>query len=79
MITEPSRRSPLFSASSIIDLAARSLTLPAGFKYSSFTSTLAERPSSFSRFSTSIRGVFPINSVMFLYTAAIIAASFLNV
>ena len=42
MITEPSFRSPLLSASSIMLFAIRSFTLPAGLKYSSFARTVAE-------------------------------------
>ena len=41
--------------------AIRSLTLPAGLKYSSLTSTVASKPNSFSILTTSTRGVFPIN------------------
>ena len=66
MITAPGFRTPLSSASSIILRAIRSLALPAGLKYSSFTSILASSPSSFSRFPTSRRGVFPTSSAAFL-------------
>ena len=61
MITEPSFRRPFFSASSIIAFATLSLTLPAGFRYSSFTRTAAGRESSFSILDISTRGVFPIS------------------
>ena len=61
MITEPSFKSPFSSASSIIAFAIRSLTLPAGLKYSSLTRRVASRPSSFSTFTTSTSGVFPIS------------------
>ena len=61
MITEPSFSKPFSSASSIIAFAIRSLTEPAGLKYSSFTRTVACNPSSFSIFTTSTRGVFPIS------------------
>ena len=61
MMTEPGFRSPFASASSIMAFATRSLTLPAGFRYSSLTSTVASRPSFFSIFVTSSSGVFPIS------------------
>ena len=61
MITEPSFRIPFSSASSIIAFATRSFTLPAGFRYSSFTRIVASSPSSFSRFIGSTSGVFPIS------------------
>ena len=61
IITEPSFNCPLLSASSIIAFAILSFTLPAGLKYSNFTSTFASRPNSFSIFATSTSGVFPIN------------------
>ena len=57
IITESAPRSPFSSASSIIALAIRSFTLPAGLKYSSFTSTVASSSSSFSTLATSISGV----------------------
>ena len=62
MMTDPSFRSPFSSASSIIALAILSLTLPAGFRYSSLTSSVAFRSSSFSMFVTSTSGVLPIRS-----------------
>ena len=43
MITEVGFNTPLASASSSIALATRSLTLPAGLKYSSFAKTLASK------------------------------------
>ena len=48
MITEPGFSLPLASASSIMALAIRSFTLPAGLKYSSLARTLASSFSSFS-------------------------------
>ena len=77
MMTEPSLRKPFSSASSIIALAILSFTLPAGLKYSSLTSTVASRPSSFSIFVTSTSGVFPISPSVPLYILAISFASFL--
>ena len=76
MMTDPSLRSPFSSASSIIALAILSLTEPAGLKYSSFTRTLASRPSSFSMFVTSTRGVLPMSSIAPLYIFAIFLPSF---
>ena len=61
MITEPSFKIPFSSASSIIAFAILSLTLPAGLRYSSFTRSVASKPSSFSMFTTSTSGVFPIS------------------
>jgi hypothetical protein len=61
MMTEPSFNSPLSSASSIIDFAMRSFTLPAGLKYSSLASSFAPRPCSFSIWVSSRMGVLPIN------------------
>ena len=61
MITEPSFKIPFSSTSSIIAFAILSLTLPAGLRYSSFTRSVASRPSSFSMFTTSTSGVFPIS------------------
>ena len=46
IITPPGFNTPRRSASSSMALATRSLALPAGFKYSSFASTRAPRPSS---------------------------------
>ena len=62
MMTEPSFNKPFSSASLIIYRAALSLTLPAGFLYSTFTSTLAFTLCAFSTFVTSTRGVFPMIS-----------------
>ena len=61
MITEPSFKSPFSSASSIMAFATRSFTLPAGLRYSSLTRIVASSPSSFSRFTGSTSGVFPIS------------------
>ena len=61
IITDPSFKSPLLSASSSIAFAILSFTLPAGLKYSSFSRTVALSPSSFSIFTISTRGVLPIN------------------
>ena len=61
MSTEPSLSRPFASASSIIALAMRSLTEPAGLKYSSFPRTVASSPSSFSMFLSSSSGVLPIS------------------
>ena len=48
MMTEFSFSRPFSSASSIMALAMRSFTEPAGLKYSSFARILDSRPSSFS-------------------------------
>ena len=56
----PGRRLPFFSASSIIDLAARSFTEPAGFTPSSFMSTCTRGLGLSSLMSTS--GVLPMVS-----------------
>ena len=61
MMTEPGFSLPEASASSIMALAMRSLTEPAGLKYSSFASSLAERFSSFSMWVSSSSGVWPIS------------------
>ena len=61
MITEPSFNRPFSSASSIIAFAIRSLTLPAGLKYSSFARIVAFASYFFSMFATSTSGVFPIS------------------
>ena len=61
MMTEPGFSSPFASASSIIALAMRSLTDPAGLKYSSFASTFAPSASSFSMWVSSKSGVLPIS------------------
>ena len=66
IMTEPSFNSPFFSASSIIAFAIRSFTLPAGLKYSSFTSIVAFKPSFFSILATSTSGVLPIRSSVLL-------------
>ena len=66
MMVLPFLSRPLASASSIIALAILSLTLPAGFRYSSLTKTLASRFSAASMFFTSSSGVPPISSVTFL-------------
>ena len=71
MITDPSFNLPSFSAASIIALAIRSFTLPAGLKYSSFTSTLAYKSLSFSILTSSTNGVFPTKPVLPLYILAI--------
>ena len=71
MITEPSFKRPLASASSIMALPTRSFTLPAGLKYSNFRRSLAFNPSFFSRFTASTRGVFPTSSVIPLKIPAI--------
>ena len=47
MMTEPGFKAPVASASSIMALAIRSFTEPAGLKYSSFTRTLAFSSSAF--------------------------------
>ena len=47
MMTEPGFSRPVASASSIMALAMRSLTEPAGLKYSSLARILAFRPCSF--------------------------------
>ena len=76
IIVDPFFNAPVFSASSIIALAIRSFTLPAGLKYSSFSSTVASSPSARSIFSASRRGVFPIRSKMLLLIFAIIILLF---
>ena len=50
----------------------RSFALPAGLYPSSFTNNLACSLNLFSTFSTSTSGVFPINSITFLYIFDII-------
>ena len=60
IITDPSVRFPAASASSIIALAIRSFTEPAGLKYSSLATTFAFRFSSLSICVSSKRGVLPI-------------------
>ena len=61
MMTEPGFSWPLASASSIIALAIRSFTLPAGLKYSSFARTRASSFSACSIWVSSSRGVLPIS------------------
>ena len=61
MMTEPGFSAPLASASSIMALAIRSFTEPAGLKYSSFTRTLAFSSSAFSIWDSSSSGVSPIS------------------
>ena len=61
MMTLVGFRMPLASASSIMALATRSFTLPAGLKYSSLAITFAFRPSFFSIWVNSSSGVFPIS------------------
>ena len=61
MITEPGFSRPFCSASSIIALAMRSFTDPAGLKYSSLASTRAESASFFSMCVSSSSGVLPIS------------------
>ena len=62
MVVLPGEMSPRFSASSIIESAMRSLTLPPGFCISSLTSTVAA-PSGTTRLSLTIGGVLPMISV----------------
>ena len=61
MMTEPGFSSPLASASSTMALAMRSLTLPAGLKYSSLARILAFRPWAFSMWVSSSSGVCPMS------------------
>ena len=61
IMTEPGFKRPFASASSIMALAMRSFTLPAGLKYSSFASSFALRPCFFSMLVSSMRGVWPIS------------------
>ena len=61
MITEPGLSLPLASASSIMALATRSFTEPAGLKYSSLASTRAFRPWAASIWVISSSGVCPIS------------------
>ena len=67
IIVAPGFNLPSCSAVAIMFFATLSFTLPAGFKYSSFTRSLAFKSNIFSMFSTSISGVFPISSCTFLY------------
>jgi hypothetical protein len=59
-IVPPAWSSPVFSASSIMRTAIRSLTLPPGLKYSTFARTVAEIPLATACSRTS--GVLPISS-----------------
>ena len=61
MMAEPGFSLPPASASSIIALAMRSFTDPAGLKYSSLARTRAFTPASFSMRVSSSRGVPPIS------------------
>ena len=61
MMTEPGFSLPLASASSIIALAMRSFTDPAGLKYSSLARMRAFSPASFSMRLSFSKGVLPIN------------------
>ena len=61
MMTLPAFSRPLASASSIMALAIRSLTLPAGLKYSSLATIFALRSWAFSIWVSSSRGVLPIS------------------
>ena len=61
MITEPAFSLPSASAWSIMALAMRSLTDPAGFKYSSLARTLAFRPRRCSIWVSSSSGVPPMS------------------
>ena len=62
IMVEPGFNFPSFSACSIISFAIRSLTDPAGLKYSSFARSLASRPNFFSMCLNSTSGVCPISS-----------------
>ena len=61
MMTDPGFSRPLASASSIMALAIRSFTEPAGLKYSSLARIFAVRFSFFSMWVSSINGVWPIS------------------
>ena len=61
MMTEPGFSLPVASASSIMALAIRSLTEPAGLKYSSLARIFASRFSAFSIWVSSSSGVWPIS------------------
>ena len=61
MMTEPGLSFPFASASSIMAFAMRSLTDPAGLKYSSFAMTAAFSPSDCSMWVSSTSGVEPIS------------------
>ena len=60
-LLEPGLSLPVASASSIIFLAIRSLTEPAGLKYSSLARMVAFRSCSFSMWVSSSSGVWPIS------------------
>ena len=62
-MTAPGFNFPAFSASSIIFSAARSFTLPAGFKYSSFKSGALEMPAAAAKRDARKSGVLPMSSV----------------
>ena len=61
MMVDPGLSLPLASASSIIALAMRSLTDPAGLRYSSLARIRAFVPVSFSMRASSSKGVLPIS------------------
>ena len=61
MIVEPGLSFPSFSACSIISFAIRSLTEPAGLKYSTFARSLASKLYFSSMCVNSTSGVCPIN------------------
>ena len=61
MMVAPGFSVPLASASSIMALAMRSFTLPAGLKYSSLAYSFAGRFSAASMWVSSRRGVLPIS------------------
>ena len=60
IMVEPGFNFPSASACSIISFAIRSLTDPAGLKYSSFASNLDFKPNFFSICVNSTNGVLPI-------------------
>ena len=61
MMTEPSFKAPLASAASSMALAMRSLTEPAGLRYSSLARSRAFSPRDFSMRVSSSRGVLPMS------------------
>ena len=67
MMVAPAEMTPRRSASSSISFATRSLTLPAGLKYSSLRSSFAFKFHFFPRLAASTRGVFPTRSRIPLY------------
>ena len=75
MMTEPGFRSPFFSASSTIACAMRSLTLPAGLKYSSFARIVASTSCFALKFFACRSGVPPMSSVMLSYIFAMMFSS----